>query len=200
MLSTSIRTLTPFKHLVVDVTVTRARTNSNVPGMGASLPLPCSPEMRAQQAKMDDDLRTSSSLGTASIFSVHVYYPFALEDRGRLAPTMAVDLVDCLAILVAARRFPSMGAADSRCLRYESFCPHEGVRTAVYICSLPSISWGRALWGYATPFFIARWVPIFVMPCMRVVEVLLPASLLRGLRLLCMFSFLLYWLIPFLSL
>jgi hypothetical protein len=49
---------------------------------------------------MDVDLRTSFSLGTLSIQSVHDYYPFALEDGGRLAP-MAVDLDDCLTILVA---------------------------------------------------------------------------------------------------
>jgi hypothetical protein len=73
--------------------------------------------MRAQQAKMDVDLRTSSSRGTPSIKSVHDYYPFALEDGGRLAP-MAVDLVDRLAIMVAFRRFPSMGAADSNSLRF----------------------------------------------------------------------------------
>jgi hypothetical protein len=73
--------------------------------------------MMAQQAKMNVELRTSSSLGTPSIQSVHDDYPFALEDGGRLSPTMAVDLVDRLAILVAFRRFPSMGAADSRSLR-----------------------------------------------------------------------------------
>jgi hypothetical protein len=36
---------------------------------------------------------------------------------------MAVDLVDRLAILMATRRFSSMGAADSRSLRYESYAP-----------------------------------------------------------------------------
>jgi hypothetical protein len=73
--------------------------------------------MGAQQAKLGaDDLRTSSALGTPSIRSIHDYYPFVLEDGGRLAP-MAVELVDCLAILVAVRRFPSSGAANSRCVR-----------------------------------------------------------------------------------
>jgi hypothetical protein len=101
----------------VDVTVTSTRTNVDVPAEGASLPLPSSMAMRAQQAKMDVGLRTSSSLGTSSIQSVHDYYPFALEDGGRLVFAMAVDLVDRLGILVAFRRFPSMGAADSRSLR-----------------------------------------------------------------------------------
>jgi hypothetical protein len=58
----------------------------------------------------------SSSLGTPSIHSVHDYYPFALEDGGRLAP-MAFDPVDRLAIIVAYRRFQSMGAAYSHSLR-----------------------------------------------------------------------------------
>jgi hypothetical protein len=43
-----------------------------------------------------------------------------MEDGGRLAP-MAVQSVDRLAILVAVRRFPGMGAADSRSLRSESY-------------------------------------------------------------------------------
>jgi hypothetical protein len=34
---------------------------------------------------------------------------------------MAAELVDRLAILVDVRRFPSMGAADSRSLRYDSY-------------------------------------------------------------------------------
>jgi hypothetical protein len=40
----------------------------------------------------------------------------AMKDGGRLAP-MADELVDRLAILVAFRRSPSMGAAKSRSLR-----------------------------------------------------------------------------------
>jgi hypothetical protein len=59
------------KHLVVDVRVTSARTNSNVPVVGALLPLLGSLAMGAQQAKLDDDLRISFSLGTLSIQSVH---------------------------------------------------------------------------------------------------------------------------------
>jgi hypothetical protein len=54
-------------------------------------------------------------LGTPSVQSIHDYYPFAMEDGGRLAP-MAAELDDRLAILVAIRRFPSMGDADSRSL------------------------------------------------------------------------------------
>jgi hypothetical protein len=77
-------------------------------------------EIGAQQAKLDANLRTSSSLGTPSIQSVHDNYPFTHEDGGRLAPT-AVDIVDRLTILVAFQRFPSMDAADFRSLRYESY-------------------------------------------------------------------------------
>jgi hypothetical protein len=109
----------PYMHVVVDVTVTSARTNSSVPDVGASLPLFDSLAMGTQQAKLDVDLRASSSLGTHSVMSVHDYHPFALGDGGRLAPK-AVYLVDRLAILTVIRRFPSMGAADSRSLRYES--------------------------------------------------------------------------------
>jgi hypothetical protein len=56
--------------------------------------------MGAQQAKLHADIRTSSSLlGTSSIQYMHDYYPFARDDGGRLG-TMAVELVDRLAILV----------------------------------------------------------------------------------------------------
>jgi hypothetical protein len=66
------------------------------------------------------DLRTSPLHGTPSVQSVHNYYPFALEDGGRLAH-MAAELVDRLATLAAVRRFPGMGAADSRSLRSDIY-------------------------------------------------------------------------------
>jgi hypothetical protein len=64
------RYVAPHKHLVVDVTVTSAPTNSNVPVVGVSIPLHESMSIRAQHAKLDARLRTSSSLGTPSIQSV----------------------------------------------------------------------------------------------------------------------------------
>jgi hypothetical protein len=75
----------------------------------------------AQQAKLDADLRTSALLGTPSVPSVHDYYTFALTDGGRLVP-MANELIDRhLAILVAVRRFPCMGGAGSRSLRFNNY-------------------------------------------------------------------------------
>jgi hypothetical protein len=91
-------------------------TNTNVPRIGARLPLPGSLALGAQHCKLDADLCTSALLGTPSVQSVHVSYPFALEDGGRLAP-IAAELVDRMDILVAALRFLGMGAADSRSLR-----------------------------------------------------------------------------------
>jgi hypothetical protein len=110
----------PHRHLVVDVTVTSARTNTNVPRIGARLPLAGSLALGAQNGKLDADLRTSALHGTPSVHSIHDYYPFAMEDGGRLAP-IAAELVDRLASLVAFHRFPGMGAADSRSLRYDSY-------------------------------------------------------------------------------
>jgi hypothetical protein len=66
----------------------------------------------AQQGELDAHTCTSSSRGTPPIQPLHDYYPFALEDGGRQAP-MVAELVDRLVILVDARRFPSLGAADS---------------------------------------------------------------------------------------
>jgi hypothetical protein len=70
--------------------------------------------------KLDADLRTSALFGTPSIQSIHDYYPFAMEDGGRLAP-MAAGLVHRLAILVVVRRFPVMDATNSRSLRLDGY-------------------------------------------------------------------------------
>jgi hypothetical protein len=77
--------MTPYRHLVVDLTVTSDRTNTNVPRIGARHPLPGSLALGAQHGNIDVDLRTSALLGTPSDQSVHDYYPFAMEDGGRLA-------------------------------------------------------------------------------------------------------------------
>jgi hypothetical protein len=61
----------PHLHLVVDVTVTSARTNTNAPRVGARLPLPGSLALGAQHGKLDADLRTYALLGTPSVKSVH---------------------------------------------------------------------------------------------------------------------------------
>jgi hypothetical protein len=120
-------------HLVVDVTVTSARTNTNVPRTCARFPLHGSLALGAQHGKLDADLRTCALLGTPSVQSIHDYYPFAMEDGGRLAP-MAVELVDRLAILVAVRRFPGKGAADSRSLRSDSYVRMQHfVRRTAYV-------------------------------------------------------------------
>jgi hypothetical protein len=67
--------MAPHRHLAVDVTVTSARTNNNIPRKGARLPLPGSLALGAQHGKLDADLRTSALLGTLSVQSVHDYYP-----------------------------------------------------------------------------------------------------------------------------
>jgi hypothetical protein len=125
--------MAPHRHLVVDVTVTSARTNTNVPRIGAHLPLPSNLALGAQQGKLDADLRTSTLLGTPSVQSVHDYYPLAMEDGGRLAP-MAAELVVRLATLVVVRRFPGMGAADSRSLRSGNYVRMQHfVRRSTYV-------------------------------------------------------------------
>jgi hypothetical protein len=70
------------RRLVVDVTVTSACMNTNIPHIGARLPLPGSLALGAQHGKLDLDLRTSALLGTPSVHSVPDYYPFAVKDGG----------------------------------------------------------------------------------------------------------------------
>jgi hypothetical protein len=76
--------------------------------------------LRAKHGKIDADLRSDALLGTPSVESVHYYYPFAMEDGGRLAPLTA-ELVDRLAVLMAVRPFLDMGHADSRSLRSDNY-------------------------------------------------------------------------------
>jgi hypothetical protein len=89
----------------------------------------------AQHGKLDADLRTSALLGTPSVQSIHDYYPFAMEDGGRLAP-MVVELVDRLAILLVVHRFPGMCADDSRSLRSGMLCPYATFCSSIYLCSV----------------------------------------------------------------
>jgi hypothetical protein len=129
--------MAPHRHLVVDVTVKSARTNTNIPRIGARPPLSGSLALGAQHGKLDADLRTFALLGTPSVQSIHDLYPFVLEDGGRLASM----LVDRLAILVAVRRFFGMGATNSRSLRSHSY-----VRMQHFVRRNTSVPF-RLFWG-----------------------------------------------------
>jgi hypothetical protein len=183
--------MAPHRHLVFYVTVTSARTNTNVPRIGARLPLLGSLAFGAQHGKLDADLRTSALLGMPSVQSVHDYYPFALEDGGRLAP-MAAELVDRLAILVAIRRFRGMSAADSRSLRFGSYVrTYHFVRLTTYVSFRYLYFGGCAARVHANVFmiFVVLWVPISAMPCRRAVLVLRHAFLFLGLKFFLFSSF-----------
>jgi hypothetical protein len=56
--------MAPHRHLDVDVTVTSARKNTNIPRICASLPLPSDLALEARHGKLDADLRTAALLGT----------------------------------------------------------------------------------------------------------------------------------------
>jgi hypothetical protein len=72
-----------------------------------------------------------------------------MEDGGRVAP-MAAELVDRLAILVVVRRFPSMGAADSRSPRSDSYA-----RMQHFACRSTSVPF-RLFWGDVRREFMQR--------------------------------------------
>jgi hypothetical protein len=59
--------MAPHRHLVMDVIVTRARTNSRVSAV-PPLPFPSSLMAVAWHAKLFVNLRTSTSLGTPSVY------------------------------------------------------------------------------------------------------------------------------------
>jgi hypothetical protein len=141
--------MAPHRHLVVDVTVINARTNTNVLRIGARLALQGSLALGAQHCELYADLRTSALLGTPSVQSLHDYYLSAMGNGGRLAP-MAAELVYCLAILVVVRRFPSMGAADSRSLRSDMY-----VRMQHFVRRSTSVPF-RRFWGDERREFMQR--------------------------------------------
>jgi hypothetical protein len=134
----------------------------------------------------------------------HIYYDFC--GRGHVRSSGGgdggtSDLADRLAILVAVRRFPSVGAAVSRSLQSENYAPMK--EFAWRSACVPSVdSLGMCVVSSCCAFlrfFMARWAPISVTPCKRMVH--LHAPLLRGLRfIMCTFSFLLCWWIPLHSL
>jgi hypothetical protein len=146
----------------------------------------------AQNGKLDADLRTFALLGTPSVWSIHDYHPFALEDGGRLAP-MAAELVDRLAILVVVRRFPCMGAAYSHSLRSNSY-----VRMKHFVRRTTSVPFRRFLGrcdvnscNVLLLFFMVLWVPISATLCRRAMLTLWHAFLFFGLRFCPLFFFLL---------
>jgi hypothetical protein len=87
---------------------------------------------------------------------------------------MAAELVDRMAILVAVRRFPGMGAANSRSLRSDNY-----VRMHHFARQNTSIPF-RRFWGMCDEsscnvfllLFMVLWVPISVTLCMRAVLML----------------------------
>jgi hypothetical protein len=123
----------PQKHLAVDVTVASARTSSVAPAVGGPLPLPGRQAVEAPLVKRDIDLRIGYTLATPSTQTIHYYYPFALEEGGRLVP-MNVEPVFRSAIWVVVRRLPGMGVVPFRALRS---CMHarmtEFVRRSPYV-------------------------------------------------------------------
>jgi hypothetical protein len=148
----------------------------------------------AQHGKIGADLRTYALLGTPSVHSIHDYYQFAMEDGGRVA-SMTAELVDRMAILVADRRFPGMGAADSRSLRSHSYVRMQHfVRRTTYVPF-------RRFWGMCDVnscnvfllLFMVLWIPISAMLCRRAVLTLWHAFLFLGLRFLPFFFVFAWW-------
>jgi hypothetical protein len=76
------------------------RTNCNVLCVWAPVPLRGIMATGGQQAKLDADIHPLPCLDTLSIQYAHDYYPFGLEDGGRLSP-MGPELVDVLLVLLA---------------------------------------------------------------------------------------------------
>jgi hypothetical protein len=110
---------------------------------------------------------------------------------------MVIDLVNRLTMLVAVRRFPSLGVADSHSLRYESYTRKEYVRRST------SAPFSRFLGDVRHEFMHGNYMRrhgstlgSYLCDALHeggaIVVALLPASLLRGLRFLGSF-FIILW-------
>jgi hypothetical protein len=107
---------------------------------------------------------------------------------------MAAELVDRLAILVAVRRFPGMGAADSRSLRSGIYVRMQHfVRRSILLFRF-GVFWGICDVNSRNVFlllFMALWVPISATLLRRAVLVLWHAFLFLGLMVFPLVFFLL---------
>jgi hypothetical protein len=113
-----------------------------------------------------------------------------MEDGGRLAP-MVVELVDRLAILMAVRRFPSMGVVVL------ALC----ALTVMLVCNISFVEllmllfgvfWGMCDVNSRNVFmllFMALWVPISATLLRRAVLTLWHAFLFLGLMFFLLFCF-----------
>jgi hypothetical protein len=115
-------------------------------------------------------VRRNALLGTPSVQSVHDYYPFAMEDRGQLAP-MAAKLVDRMAILVAVRRFPSLAwvllTLVLCALTFMSVCNISFVELLLFLFGAFGGMCGESSCNVFLLLFMVLWVPISVLLCRR---------------------------------
>jgi hypothetical protein len=158
--------MAPHRHLVVDVTVTSARTNTNVPCTCARIPLHGSLALGAHHGKTDADLRTSALLGTPSVQSIHDYYPFAMEDGGRLAPMLTEWLIAWLFSwqFVASLAWVHVTLAPCA-LIVMSVCIISSVELLLFLIG---VFWGMCDVNSCNVFvllFMVLWVPISVTLC-----------------------------------
>jgi hypothetical protein len=117
-----------------------------------------------------------------------------MHDGGRTAGWrmgMTYELVDRLAILVAVRRFPGMGAADSLSLHSSS-----GVRMQHFVRRTTYVPFrrfggmcGENSCNVMLMVSMVLWVPISVTLCMRELLMLWHAFLFLGLNFFHLFSF-----------
>jgi hypothetical protein len=146
--------------------------------LGAPRPLPGSLAMGVRQAKLDDDLRTSSSLGKPSIQSIHDYNPLLFRTR-------VSWLLRRLTLLIAWPFWWQFEVSQHGCggLSLTVMPAWSSLYGGLHL--FPSFDFlGMCVVSQCTAFlciFMARWVSILLaMSCMRVVHLLLPAFLLRG--------------------
>jgi hypothetical protein len=113
---------------------------------------------------------------------------------------MAAELVDCLPILVAARRFSGMGDADSQSLRYDNYVSMpKKLRRSTYV---PFRRFGGMCGensnNVSPLFFMVIWVHVFSTLCKRAMLMLWHAFMFLGLRLvgvspLCFFCLVVFF-------
>jgi hypothetical protein len=106
---------------------------------------------------------------------------------------MAAQLIDRQAILVVARRFPSMGAVDSCSLRYDNYLrmQHFVRRATSFLFGVLGGMCGDNSCNVFLLLFMVLWLPIFATLCMRALLMLWHAFMLLGFRFFPLFFFLL---------
>jgi hypothetical protein len=149
--------------------------------------------LQAHHGKLDAGLGIFALLGTPSVQSIHDYYPFAIENGGRLAPTMAGELVDrpvfwWLFVASLAWVLPTLALCVVTII---SVCNMSFGELLMFFFGVSGVMCDVNLCNVFLLLFMVLWLPISATLCRRALQTMWHAFMFLGLRFFPLFFFLL---------